>query len=90
LKLIKGVEKMTMDNVAKHRRDESTGHVPIRSDRLFCQSDYWYFKTREGMDIGPYDNMELAKKGIQDFTDFLNTAEPDMVNRISQYARRAA
>jgi hypothetical protein len=80
---------MTTENVAKHRHNESSGRVPIRSERLFCQSDYWYFKTREGMHIGPYDNRELAEKGIQDFTDFLSTARPDVVSRISDYVRAA-
>ncbi len=27
----------------------------FRSDRLFSVDGYWYFSTREGVDIGPYD-----------------------------------
>ena len=35
------------------RRDgESTW---FRSDRVFGAEDQWYFHTREGVDIGPYD-----------------------------------
>lgn len=80
---------MTMNDVAINRKQES-GHVPARNDRLFIQYDYWYFKTREGMSIGPFDNASEAIEGINGFIDFLNTAEPDIVNRISRYVSRAA
>ena len=80
---------MTMDNVAINRKQEA-GNVPARSDRLFTQHDYWYFRTREGMDIGPFDSVSEALEGIHGFIDFLQTTEPAVVTRISQYVSRAA
>jgi hypothetical protein len=61
-----------------------------RSERLFTQHNYWYFRTREGMDIGPYDSESDADNGINSFIDFLNTAEKKVVDRISKYATKAA
>ena len=61
-----------------------------RSERVFIQHNYWYFRTREGMEIGPYDSRLDAKGGIDSFIEFLDTAEKKVVDRISEYARQAA
>ena len=71
-------------------RHSEAGVVPIRSDRLFTQHGYWYFRTREGMDIGPFDTMAEAIGGVNGFMDFIKTTEPDVVSRISQYVTYAA
>ena len=75
---------MTLDSIAMNRSGEN-GVVPIRSDRLFTQHNYWYFRTREGMDIGPFDSINEAVEGVSGFMEFLNTAEPGIVSRISEY-----
>ncbi len=54
------------------------------------QRNYWYFRTREGMDIGPYDSQTDAISGISSFIEFLSTAEKKVVERISEYATKAA
>jgi len=73
----------------KNRKGEN--EVPVnRSGRLFTQHNYWYFRTREGMDIGPYDSQIDANDGINSFLEFLNTAEEKVVERISEYATKAA
>ena len=80
---------MTMDSVAMSRKEEA-GNVPVRSDRLFTQHNYWYFRTREGMDIGPFDSISEAIDGINGFMDFLTTSEPEVVTRVTKYVTRAA
>jgi hypothetical protein len=80
---------MTMDGVAMNRKEE-VGVVPIRSDRLFTQHNYWYFRTREGMDIGPFDSISEAVDGINGFVDFVQTTEPEVVTRITEYVTHAA
>ena len=80
---------MTKDNIAKRRKAEQ-GNIPVRSDRLFTQHNYWYFRTREGMDIGPFDTISEALEGIQSFIDFIDTTEPAVVSRITQYVCKAA
>lgn len=80
---------MTMDDAVVNRQHENGG-VPIRSDRLFTRDNYWYFRTREGLNIGPFDSAAEASEGIKGFIDFLKTTEPAVVRRIRQYATRAA
>ena len=84
---------MTMASVATKRRNESDNDKRvtfIRSDRLFTQNGYWYFKTRERIDIGPFDNAEMAEEGIKNFIDFLCNAEPTLVKRVTDYVTDAA
>lgn len=80
---------MTMENIAMKRKEEE-GFVPVRSDRFFTQHNYWYFRTREGLDIGPFGTLLEATIGVDGFIDFLNEAEPDIVDRITQYVTEAA
>ena len=80
---------MSMDGVAVNRGNE-VGRIPTRSDRLFTRDDYWYFKTREGLDIGPFDSASEAIEGINGFMDFISTSEPEVVTRITEYVTKAA
>ena len=78
-----------MNDLTSNRKGEKESS-PDRSERLFTQHSYWYFRTREGMDIGPYDSQTDASNGINSFIEFLNTAEKKVVERISKYATKAA
>jgi hypothetical protein len=78
-----------MNDLTLNRKGESDTPQD-RSERLFIQHDYWYFRTREGMDIGPYDTQLDATNGINSFIEFLNTAEKKVVKRISEYSTKAA
>ncbi|MCX4025284.1 hypothetical protein H0A36_08260 [Endozoicomonas sp. SM1973] len=42
-----------------------------RSERFFRQKSIWFFKTREGIDIGPFKNIYDAKEGASDYIDFI-------------------
>ena len=64
--------------------------LPSRSDRLFKVDDYWYYKTREGVDIGPFDSASEAQTGVSDFIDFILHAEPSVSETLAKYARAAA
>jgi len=84
---------MTMESVAMRRKseiDDNNAVTPVRSERLFLQHNYWYFRTREGIEIGPFDNTKEANDGINGFMDFVSTAEPDVVERITEYVTQAA
>ena len=32
-----------------------------RSERIFSSNGHWYFATREGIDVGPFESMSLAE-----------------------------
>lgn len=84
---------MSMENMAMKRRDEAKQDdivVPIRSERLFLLDNYWYFRTREGMQIGPFDSSQEATEGINGFIDFLNNSEEQIIEKVSKYTTNAA
>ena len=55
------------------------GAVPIRTDRFFAVNSAWYFATREGASIGPFESKDDAAQGLQDFVDFIALAEPKVL-----------
>ncbi len=69
------------------RKDEksSTDELPVRMDRFYEQDNYWYFRTREGMDIGPFDDRGNASIGAKGFVSFLEESQPEIVSRVTNY-----
>jgi hypothetical protein len=47
-----------------------------RSDRVFAAAGLWFFRTREGIDVGPYPDRERA------------TVEADRLARLHRRATR--
>lgn len=57
------------------RQDEnSERHPPIRSDRYFKLHNFWFFATREGASVGPFDSKEGAVNAVVDFIEFAQKA----------------
>ncbi len=53
---------MIMTNT--RQKDGNSLEVPNRTDRLFNDESRWYFKTREGGNIGPFRYRSEAKTGL--------------------------
>lgn len=51
----------------------------FRSDRFFCVNSSWYFATREGVSIGPFSTKAEAQRGLIDFLDFVEKANPELI-----------
>jgi len=62
------------------RRDGELGAVPMRTDRFFVVNTAWYFATREGASIGPFESKTDAQSGLADFIDFVKLAEPRVLS----------
>jgi len=60
--------------------------IPSRSSRLFQNDGYWYYNTREGVAIGPFDTQGEAEMGISDFIDFITHASPSVSATLAKYA----
>ena len=43
------------------RKGDKTARTWFRSDRVFLNNGKWYFFTREGVDVGPYDSQFEAE-----------------------------
>lgn len=63
--------------------------IPKRTARVFEVNDYWYYSTREGIDIGPFDTPQAAETGISNFIDFVLHAEPQVLESLNKYGRAA-
>ena len=63
--------------------------VPTRCSRYFEKAGYWYYTTREGVDIGPFDTLHEAERGVSDFIDFVLHAEPEVIATLERYGRAA-
>ncbi len=77
-----------MNNVVYITREndsKSTSTSPVRSDRYFKLSDYWYFITREGATLGPYDSKDQAQEAVADYIQFVNQAPPAMLKLLAAH-----
>ena len=70
-------------------RNGENGKVPQRHERFFQSEEYWYYTTREGVDIGPFDSFDDATQGADDFVSFICSAEPGFIHTLEQYRPRA-
>jgi hypothetical protein len=61
------------------------GTVPVRQGRYLQKDGYWYYTTREGVDIGPFDNRVDAENGVGEFIDFIQASEPKVSDLLKQY-----
>lgn len=75
-----------MTNPSRANRSGEKGDVPERaSSRLLQKGGYWYYATREGVDIGPFDSRADAELGVCEFIDFIRASEPTVANMLKQY-----
>ena len=65
-----------------NNRTGELGTTPIRSDRFFSAQGEWFFSTREGTSIGPFDNKTEARQGLNDFIEFMSLAEPKTLSKL--------
>lgn len=69
-------------------RNSSADHS--RSDRLFHQSGLWYFKTREGKDVGPFRYRDEAELMLTRFVRELAEQQQKALSSIKPHFRISA
>lgn len=65
-------------------REGENGAIPTRSDRFYLLENYWFFATREGSPIGPFETREEGVAGIKDFLEFLKLAKPKTLRKFEE------
>lgn len=65
----------------KKNRAGEMGTVPMRSARFYALHGEWYFSTREGAAIGPFDDKVEAAQGLHDFIEFMSLAKPKTLSK---------
>lgn len=66
-------------------RNGERGALPARAPRFFKLGHYWYFTTREGASIGPFDDREGAAAGARGYAEQIRDL-PETVELIRRYA----
>ena len=59
------------------RKTDSERRLWFRSSRVFSSDDKWYFHTREGFDMGPYDSQFEAEVEAEMLKELLQEAGPE-------------
>ena len=58
--------------------DHSASSAAERTESVFCQKDLWYFRTREGKEIGPFRYQSEAQNNLDRFlADLKARLQPD-------------
>ena len=70
-------------------RNGELGSVPTRNSRFYQNNGYWYYSTREGINIGPFDTLHEAESGASAFIDFILHADSKTVEALSRYRSAA-
>jgi len=71
--------------MTQNNRKGESGKVPERNGRFVSKDGYWYYQTREGVDIGPFDTRGEAETGVGDFIDYICASAPDAAKVIKRY-----
>lgn len=53
------------------RKDNSQRPAPDRSERIFSAQDLWYFRIREGDEVGPFRYRSEAQNNLERFMERL-------------------
>lgn len=54
--------------MANIRKSDRSGRIsPCRSERVFNRASLWYFRTREGRDVGPFRYESEARQMLTQF-----------------------
>ena len=64
---------MTHDDLQfKNRNNEPSEGSFVRSGRFFCRKGSWFFKTREGVDYGPFESRVECRYAYNEFIDVVS------------------
>jgi hypothetical protein len=66
-------------------RTGERGEIPSRKGRYIQKGGYWYYTTREGVDIGPFDTLTETEHGVEEFIDFIQASAPMASDVLKRY-----
>ena len=71
----------------QHRLTDNKNADYSRSDRIFSQSGLWYFRTREGNDVGPFRYRDEAELMLTKFVQELHQIQQDALASVKPHFR---
>lgn len=73
-----------------NRTSDNVSNDHLRNNRFFKKAGYWYYSTREGFNIGPFDSQSEAESGASEFIDFIMHADSGTLQTLQCYSNSAA
>lgn len=70
-------EEISLENVEEQVRQGETQKKWYRSNRFFQVQGIWFFSTREGIDVGPFDSESHAREHEQKLKSLLIKCKDD-------------
>lgn len=71
-----------MLTVSGRRKDDDQAVPHPRDDRYFFLDNHWYFTTREGLVMGPFDSRAQAVGEAGKYVHFVHSARTRILNLI--------
>lgn len=65
--------QITLNEDAKARMHDR------KFNRFFQRGNLWYFKTREGIVMGPYDTLEVARDDVTNYIGFVQNSSSSVL-----------
>lgn len=69
-----------MNAYQNRRAEDQEQNSYTRDDRYFCLEKMWYFTTREGLAMGPYESRDLAVEEAEGYIRFARSAGKLVLN----------
>lgn len=69
------------------RLTDASNNIPERSERLFTHSGMWYFRTREGKDVGPFRYKDEAELMLTRFVQELQQLQQEAMVSVKPHFR---
>ena len=66
------------------RAGDAEPWVVERDDRYFCLDGGWYFATREGLAMGPYESRARAVAETELYIQFITSAPPGVAKLLTR------
>ena len=63
----------------KSRADDSNKQPHEQSDRIFKKDNFWFFNTREGMEVGPFNSRQEARYALLYFVESSHWPTPQQL-----------
>jgi len=82
-----GKDSNTYQSPDKRISDGDSSQHHDRRDRLFCHQGMWFFKTREGKDVGPFRYRDEAELMLTRFVQEIAEKEQAMLARAKPHFR---
>ncbi len=60
--------------MSDYRMGDDTPPISRQPNRVYCEGGRWFFTTREGKPMGPFDSEAEASQGLRDFIEFIDLA----------------